>query len=206
MTKGILAITVLLLLALPAVEALEATGAITDEGKRVVLFPDGSWVYKPDGAGPSSIKKPHSNQLGNVIEGGNGSYSIRFNEQKWRQIEKLSDAAEYSLQHKNADAYALIIYENATIKLDQLKQAVLNNTRQAASDIKVIHHRRLYTNGKEIMVMKYNATVDNIPLTYYGYFASGRWGVLQFLSWSTTADFDRLEGDMFELLDGLRLN
>lgn len=206
MTRIILLLAAVLAFMSQASYALEATGATTDDGKRVVLFPDGTWVYKPGSADRKKSPPRQSEQLGSVIDGGDGAYTVRYDENKWQQIQQLSEVAEYSLQHKTGDAYAMLIFEDAELTLDQLKQAVLDNTKRVASDVRVVHHRRVYKNGREIMVLKYKAKIDDLALTYYGYYASGKWGTLQFLSWSTTADFERMEGDLFELLNGLRLN
>lgn len=180
--------------------------ATTDDGRTVLLSPDGTWVYKPDTtATPAAKPAPPKDVIGGQLEGGNGSYSVRYDETTWHIIDNLNDSMEYALQHKSGNVIAMLIYENLSVPLDTLKKAVLKNATNAAPDLKLLNEKRITKNGKQIMVLKYRGTVDGNSFTYYGYYTSGDWGTLQFTVYSPTSVYNQNEGDMFALLDGLKL-
>ena len=201
----------------------EAINATTEDGRSVLLLPDGTWVYKAETPGPAAppaatpvpVPAPASTPAaapsappdvsGGHLEGGNGSYSVRFDENNWHIIDNLNDSMEYALQSKSGDVIAMLIYENLQVPLSTLKQAILKNASSAAPDLKLINEKRITKNGKQIMVLKYRGTIDGKSFTYYGYYTSGDWGTLQFTVYSPTGVYNQREADMFALLDGLKI-
>jgi len=197
----------------------EAIHATTDDGRTVLLLPDGTWVYKAETPRPAASPAPAPTPAptpavvpsaapdvsGGHLEGGNGSYNVRFDDNNWQVIDNLNDSMEYALQSKSGDVIAMLIYENVQVPLTTLKQAVIKNATNAAPDLKLINEKRITKNGKQILVLKYRGTVDGKSFTYYGYYTSGDWGTLQFTVYSPTGVFNQREGDMFALLDGLKL-
>lgn len=195
----------------------EVITAVTEDGRNVVLFSDGSWVFKP---GKKAEKKPRFSFLkgkkdkhkptntGKVpLEGGKGVYFIYYDDQKWHVKKPPSgNDAEYTFTHKEGDGYAMMIFERISIPLPNLKNIALENARGVAPDAKILTEDMITVNGHEAMKLTMQGTIEGIPFTYYGYYASDAWGTLQFISYTSSPLFAEYKKDFTELLNGLNIS
>jgi hypothetical protein len=180
--------------------------AKTEDGKTVILHPDGTWKYvtteEPQFLSPS-IKPQSSNKL---IKGKRGTYGIWIDENKWRMSEvRFNPVAEFCFAHTAGEGYAMIIDEGIQMPLEQLKNIILENTKKAAPDVRITVEKKRVINNVEILYMQMEGTVQSIPFTYVGYYYTGEAGTIQIITYSAKDLIDEFESDFIDFLNGFEV-
>jgi hypothetical protein len=86
-----------------------------------------------------------------------------------------------------------------------LKRIALENMREVAPDARVVFEQTRRVNGLEVLCLKVAATMQGIPLTYYGYYHSSDAGTIQLLTYTGNTLLPEFEADFTEFLNGLAL-
>ena len=184
--------------------------AFTEDGRAVVLFDNGTWLFKPDPvqqkegkAGDAAISATATAKLTNSRD----SYSIWYDPNVWVRSESDEDEdVEFCLKMKGEDGYALTIYERIPIPLEKMKQIALENMRAVATSAKVTEEKMLNVNGERVLYLRFEAMMQGMPFVYRGYYASGKFGTIQFLAYTHETLEDEYSVEMNKLLNGLRVN
>ncbi|HEY1406371.1 MAG TPA: hypothetical protein VF857_07165, partial [Spirochaetota bacterium] len=71
---------------------------------------------------------------------------------------------------------------------------------------RVIQEENRVVNGKNILCMKMQGTIDGIDFMYYGYYYAGKAGVIQHITFAPSNLFSEYEPDMLNFLNGLVIN
>jgi hypothetical protein len=184
------------------------TRARTEDGKEVLLFPDGTWKYAgtPEASSsPTSIPVERKSRLATTeFKTQKGQFSIWVNTAKWQQDHgPVSGPTEFKFTHKNGDGYAMVIPERITMPLDSLKEIVLDIAKRAAPDAKIISEQMKVVNGQKILAMKMEGTIRGIPFVYYGYYYAGEAGTLQVVAYTGKSLFKEYEQEFTEFLNGV---
>jgi hypothetical protein len=177
--------------------------AQTEDGKEVILYPDGSWRYRAtDQPQPlsSTIKIQSPKKL---IVGKRGTYGIRIDENTWRISEvKFNPVAEFCFAHARGDGYAMIIDEAIQMPLETLKNVALENAKKAVPDAQIIFEEKKTIHNNELLYIKMSGTVQSVPFIYLGYYYSGNAGTIQLITYTAQALFDKFESDCIDFLSG----
>jgi hypothetical protein len=177
--------------------------AKTEEGKEVMLYPDGTWQYVKTEQHQSSSPSSKPQLSKKLIQGKRGTYSIWIDENTWKISEtKFNPSAEFCFTHAGGDAYAMIIDEETQMPLDALKQAAFENAKKAAPDAQIIFAEKKFIHDNEVLYMKMTGTVQSTPFTYLGYYYSGAAGTIQLITYAKRDLFDKFESDLIEFLNG----
>jgi hypothetical protein len=183
------------------------TRARTEGGREVLLFSDGTWKYADESkepAKPVSHAKPSSATT--LQKTKNGSFGVWFDPGKWKLSQKsLNDSVELQFQHTSGDAYALIISERIAMPVTSLKSFVLESATKAAPDAKIIAEEKRIINGHELLCLKFEGTIRQIPFTYYRYYYSGAAGTLQVLTYTGQNLFAEFQKDFTDFLNGVEI-
>jgi hypothetical protein len=177
--------------------------AITEDGREVILYPDGTWeMYKKDGQLSYLYKKPLSSQK--FVTDKHGIYNIWFNENKWElQKEHFNPDTSFEFTHKDGDVYAMIISERIVIPIETLKNIALMNAKNVAPDSKITFTEKRIVNGTEILCLQIEGTVQGMPFVYLGYYYGGDKGSIQVVTYTIQNLFKKYKNDMTDLLNGL---
>lgn len=97
----------------------------------------------------------------------------------------------------------MIIAERMGIPLENLKKIALDNAKNAAPDAKIVKEEMKKVNGKDILFMQLQGTIDEIPFVYYSYYYTDSKLSLQFITYTSQDLLDEYKDDFQELLDGL---
>lgn len=182
-----------------SLQADTGTPAVTKDGRNVILYSDGTWVYKQD-------NPEYRPQMANAsLSGKRGIYEIFYNDKLWRKSSTGNDDAEIELQHVNGDGYAMVIFERIPVPLDNLKKLALSNVRSVATEAAIVGEERKLVNGYEMMVLRINSTIEGIPFSYLNYYATGDWGTIQFVTYTAAVLMPEYETDFLDLLNGLTI-
>lgn len=196
---------VLLTLLIGRTGALAAgVDATTDDGRKVVLYPDGTWKFK-DAAASSGDKGPSTkpSSATEVVKSQKGFFELWYDPEKWSTNSGLkSGAAEFSLKHSSGDAYAMAIVERIGMPQSSLRKIALDNAKSSAPDAKIVLEEERTVNGVKVHVMQIEGTIQGIPFKYYGYYWTGKAGTLQLITFTSQNLFDDVAADFTDLLNG----
>jgi hypothetical protein len=183
--------------------------AVTETGKEVVLYDDGTWKYR----GNDTIKTEIPTNPKNFTKNSESTFLLKSNKinmgfwinpKKWSFKKATSnEAAEYELKMKEGDLYSMIITENIEIPLDALKSIAYNNSKELVPDLKLVKEEYRTVNGKKVLFMQMNGTIEGIKFSYYGYYYSNSTGTVQFITYTSQNLLDKYLPDCENLLNGL---
>lgn len=187
----------------------ETIKAFTEDGREVALFDNGTWTYKPEksrGADSkveeAEIKIPQASK--ERLTNKRGKYSVWYNPEVWERMEGDEGGdIEFFLQMKDEDGYAMTIYERVPIPLSNLKKIAVVNMESAATGVKLTEEKMVNVNGKDIMFLQLECTIEGMPFIYRGYYASGKFGTLQFITYTHSSLIGEYKEEMDKLLAGL---
>lgn len=197
----------LLLLAATGYAGQEAT---TDTGEKVILNSDGTWVYADKA--PKTSKKIEMNKK-KFEKPGDSTFLVKstrnnaacwINSAKWAFKKAKADAAaEYQFQLKGKDLYAMVITEGIEMPLESLADTALANARSAAPDAKMIMQEYRIVNGKKVIYMQINGTIQGINFTYHGYYYTNSSGSTQLIAYTATNAVAKYKPEIDNFLNGL---
>lgn len=179
--------------------------ATTEDGRTVVLKKDGTWKFadipKPPLPGQEGSYQKAENST-NVFKA-KGGFLIWFDPSKWSQEEKSDDPSKTTFDFKDGDLYAMVIAERFALTIDALKGAAIKNAKEVAPDTKVTFEESRTVNGKKVLCMRMEGTIDGIQFVYYGYYYAGKAGTIQLLTYTSPNLYSEYEAEMTEFLNGL---
>ncbi|NOQ35092.1 MAG: hypothetical protein GQ569_04265 [Methylococcaceae bacterium] len=198
MKKSIFSFILMLFISL-SLQADESTNAVTEDGRNVILYSDGTWAFRQE------MPQLRPQKANKSLKGKRGAYEVFYNDKLWKQGNAGNEDAEIQLQHNNGDGYAMIIFERIPVPLENLKKLALENVRSVASNVEIAGEERKLVNGYEMMVLRINGAIEGIPFSYLNYYASGDWGTIQFVTYTATVLMPEYETDFLDLLNGLTI-
>jgi len=184
--------------------------AVTSKGDEVTLYTNGTWKYtnKVDTAieittNKTPFKKPATATF-DVKSNITPEVTIAINPKKWDF--KKSDAgaaSEFNFDLKAKDAYGMIITERIQIPLLTLKEVALKNARGVSPDMEVVKNEYRTVNGRKMLYMEMEGSIEGVELTYFCYYYSYDSGSIQFLTYTSKQLAKEYKADMEDLLNGL---
>lgn len=189
---------------LPVLINAQDIRATTDDGRTVLLKRDGTWQFqeksKPSTSTTGGFNK--SPKATTSFKARGGKFSVWFDPAKWVQG-KSEDPSKTTFQFKDGDLYGMIIAERMEIRLDALKDVALTNAKAVAPDTRITFEEMRNVNGRSILAMKMEGTIQTIKFVYYGYYSAGPSGTVQLLTYTSKNLSAEMEPEMTEFLNGL---
>jgi hypothetical protein len=206
-----------LFMAIACCTAHAQTLAITEYGDSIYVYNDGTWSYLnedfeenfvslpselPNGG---TFKKPSS--ATSDVTGPDNGYKISFQPKEWKKImpSELNDDASHAFSMVNNDGYAMLIYERIGIPLESLAQIAIDQAVSVAPNLALRTAEYRVVNGKKMLCMQMDGTMQGIDFTYYGYYYSDENRSIQFISYTGTGLFNELKDTFEQLLNGLEI-
>jgi len=184
--------------------------AITDTGEEVILNDNGTWslsselikIKKTIKINRKKFTKPKTSSFLLKSVKNDSAFWINTNKWKFKKATGNSDA-EYELQLKGKDLYGMVIAEGIQVEREALINLAISNARNAAPDVKVIEKEYRTVNGKKIIYMKMQGTIQSIKFTYLGYYYSDKTGSTQLLTYTASNLVEKYKPEIFNLKSGL---
>lgn len=200
----ILAAALLVPLAAAPAAAQGPARATTDDGRKVLLYPDGRWKYAPAPSSSPGARKVHARgsaatERVDLLRGG---MTLFIDPAKWKQAPS-EDPTKISFRHASGEAYGMVVAERLAIPLPRLKEIAIKNAREAAPDVRVTFEEPRRVNDVDVLAMQMEGTIQGIPFTYYGYYFSGPQGSVQLLTYTGSNLFAEYKAEFEDFLDGL---
>ena len=184
--------------------------AVTETGEEVILYEDGTWLYKSEQGSPHNEisvnpqKFEKSEDATFLLKSTKVDIGVWLNPKKWAFKKAVNNKdAEYELQLKDEDLYGMIIAEKIEIPLETLRGIALDNARSVASDIYVAQQEYRNVNDQRVLFMQMNGTMQGVKITHYGYYFSNPGGTVQFLTYTAQNLMNGYQKECEELLNGL---
>lgn len=182
-------------------QASSQTRARTEAGKEVILYPDGTWKYFT-GLTPT-VKYTKSASANKLFKTERGNFGIWIDESKWKVPRKSDEEGKWQFQLIREDGYAMSLAEGIEIPITSLKELALENAQMAAQDSKIVFEENRVVNGREILCLKIEGTMKQIPFTFYGYYYGGKEGSIQLITYTGQKLFTKYEQEFTKFLNGL---
>ena len=184
------------------------TRARTENGKDVLLFPDGTWKYaeeaKAKGLSNGRYQRPAGSKK--LFKPNRGDFGVWYDESKWRIASRQADEpTRTKFDLLSGDAYALVISEGLSIPLMSLRQIAIDNAKAAAKDARVVFEEKRVVNGMEALFMQIDGTIQEIPFTYLGYYYGGKQGAIQVITFTGQNLVGKYKSEMEDFLNGLEV-
>lgn len=184
--------------------------AVTDSGEEVILYDDGSWKYQnEEEQATKEIKlneelflKDESSTF--LLKSSKVNVGFWINPKKW-SFKKAEDNldAEYELNLKSEDLYAMVISEKVEIPLETLKNLAFENGKEEAPDLKIVKEEYRNVNGIKVLFLHMNGTMQGIKFSYYGYYYSNNDGSVQFITYTSQNLMNVFINECDNLLNGI---
>lgn len=186
--------------------------ALTENGKEVALYNDGTWKYinASDSAsnGDSISLSPHAfakeASSSFLVKSNNVNVGVYINPAKWKFTPNKDGGSvpEYGFEEKGGEAYAMMIAEKTEIPLASFRQIALINAQRAAPDARVVASEYRMVNGKKILYSVMKATVQGIKFVYVGYYYSNKNGSVQLLGYTSEQVYPQMQKVIESFLNG----
>jgi hypothetical protein len=182
--------------------AAQVVKAVTQDGRFVVLQPNGTWRYMEEAkANSPTIARPLGATV--LLAGRQVPYGVWLDLARWRVVDpKQNQAAEYEFTHLGGQAGAIVIPDANRINPDSWKEIVITNARGAAPDARITKEERKTVNGVPVLVLQWEGTGSLGPFIHYGYYYSGSRGAVQIVTYTFAATFEQYRADLTAFLDG----
>jgi hypothetical protein len=135
-----------------------------------------------------------------------GGYRLWVDGARWKAQKSTGSDAFFLLTHRRGDAWVVVVAEKTFASLVTLKKLALDHARQTATEVRLTREEWRLVNGLEVLCLQFDATVQGIPLTYFGYYHSHATGTIQVLAYAGQQRFAEFQGEFAGLLNGLELS
>lgn len=205
--RGIVVLIIVLVVGAGLAFSAGPMEATTTDGKRVILHSDGTWTYARDAQSKSEAEGfVKSKEAKERYVSKKGFVEVWYDPRKWKPRPPSNPDAEFHLVHTAGDGYANLIVERLRVPMESLKKAVVDNAKKVSKDLKLTDEQEPTVNGKKLLALKMEGTIQGIPFTQYGYYWSGTAGTVQLFTWCGQNLYSEFSQDFRDLLNGLVIN
>jgi hypothetical protein len=203
--------TITLLLLFVTTTVLAQKYGTTDDGLRVQLNDNGTWVLLEQ----DSIKTIPLNKA--IFTSSSKNIAVRkstvndivlnYNPVKWKfESKRDNEASEFEFDHVKGSGYCMAITEKLEIPMETLKDIAFNSLKESAPDSKIDVAEYRKVNGKKILHLQMSGTMQGVKFVYYGYYYSNENGTTQLVCYTGTKLLDEYKADFEEFLNGMSVD
>lgn len=176
--------------------------AITEDGRKVLLSPDGSW--RIDTSLPTA---PPALDAGSPYQPSVKKFSVRFNPSEWSLMAKRDDESvtKRVFQHKTLPIYGMVISDEIPTTNDALKNVVISNAKSAGSSMTVLLDETQEISGKSVGLIRFAASSKGYEFVFStAYYGDGD-GNIQVACYTVQPLFFKYQGECQKFLSGLTI-
>lgn len=183
----------------------------TDDGLRVQLNDDGTWVLlEQDSIKPIQLNNTIFTSSPKNIAVRKSTVNdlvLNYNPVKWK-VKKTNDneAAEFEFVHVKGSGYCMAITEKWQIPLETLKESAYKALKESAPDSKIDVAEYRKVNGKKILHLQMRGTMNGVKFVYYGYYYSNENGTTQLVCYTGSNFLEEFKVDFDEFLNGMAVD
>ena len=177
--------------------------ATTESGRRLLVYPDGTWKPAPAATLPSGDHNRPASATERITLAG-GKASVYYDPTEWVETEG-AEPGRHTLTHVTGDGYGILMGERLQMTTDGLRNVALINARKAAPDATVTREEHRLVNGHEVLLLQITGSLQGINFVYLGYYYAGPEGTYQILTYTSANLLDEYQESFEKLLDGFEV-
>ena len=194
--------------------------ATTDDGRVVLLHPDGTWSWAdgtplpPPPPAPPAPPPPRSSgpppppppAPPRTLTSSSGTYALRYDASRWSQSREVLNAeAEYQLVLPFSAGYGMTLYEITPFPIDVMRNLVLDRASSSGT-VDLLREEDVEVDGGSVRRLEFEVTTDaGLSIVFINSIHSDERGTLQVITWAATAVYDRFRDELLRFQDGLTL-
>ncbi|WP_234111312.1 MULTISPECIES: hypothetical protein [Chryseobacterium] len=195
---------------------ISQTKAVTENGKEVVLFENGTWKFVNE----SDVKSletiitnetifEKSRDATFLIKSKKIDAGLYFNPIKWKIATNTNKAlpySEYIFTHQNNlnNVMALMSTENIPIStFRNLKELILSNIQKNADYFRLKDSEYRTVNGLKVLYLRYALNTKGIDFEYAGYYYMNDEGYTGVIGFTSQRDFEKYLPEILKLINGI---
>src|SRR5258708_4975176 len=189
--------------------------ALTENGKEVLLFDNGSWKYSQDSSNestnandsilvnPAKFSRPAGASF--LVKSNVFNVGVYIDPAKWTFSRHKDNEVnpEYRFNSKSEGGYVIMVTEKTPIDLQNMPNIALINAEHASADAKIRSVEYRMVNNKKMLCLQIKGTIQGIKFAYLGYYYSNENGTIQLLSYTTQKLFESSKKGLESFLNGL---
>lgn len=187
--------------------------AVTETGKRVTLYNDGTWKYSADsltknnGADSIRLNSQSFTKTANQtfrIKSNITNAAIMINTDEWTVKPHRDNETypEYRFGSKSGNSYVMLVTERTPINLTDMPAIALLNAQKAAVDAAITKQEYRMVNHKKVLYMELSGTIKSIKFKYMAYYYSNETGTTQLIGYTSVALLKQASGEISTFLNG----
>jgi len=133
-----------------------------------------------------------------------GHATIQYASSSWKP-QNANENGHYEFEHVSKAAYVKVITERIEVPLDKMPDIALANARKADPTVKETARGWRMVNGKRMLFLEFQSTLNNLQFTGYGHYYSDASGTVQILAWTSQTVIDAYRDDIEAFVSGFRL-
>lgn len=189
-------------LAIPAIAAAQDLKAITEDGRRVLLSPDGRWRLDPSPAAlvpaPGLPQSPFQTAV--------RRYKVAYDTSKWTLTPAADEPGKRVFRHKTAPVFGLVIAEALPVSSDLVRNIMIYNARKASGqEPTVLIDRATEVQGKPVGFLRFVANLQGVDFLFTAHYHGSDDGNVQVACYTAQSLFHRYEAECQEFIAGLRV-
>jgi len=180
--------------------AAQELRATTEDGRKVILSPDGKWQLNSNQLAPS-VQSDFSSPYQPAVK----KFSLNFNTTEWTLPPKR-DGGENNrrlFQHKNLPIVGMVISDEMPANTAVMKDVIIGNARQAGADILVLLDEMHHIGGKDVGSIRFSANMKGLEFLFSTYYYADQDGNIQVTCYAAQAQFSKYQSDCEKFLSGL---
>lgn len=137
---------------------------------------------------------------------GSGRFRLRYDATRWYRDPADQEVGVFNLLRVDKRAEAQLIAEPEPIPSPTMEESVLATARENAESVIVRQRGRKTRSGVSVEELEFSVRAEGTTYVNHGYFYTGPAGAVQLRAWAPEKVYDKVSGDMTELLEGLMIN
>ena len=123
--------------------------------------------------------------------------TLWYNADKWNLLpDTVYGNSEYAFEFQNGELIAMMITERMQVPLSRIKEAAIASFKKEGSEGRIAEEQKIVVNDTEGLLLKIDALVDGIPVSYLNGYFSTREGTFQLITYTAYNLFDSHRNDM----------
>jgi hypothetical protein len=182
--------------------AAQELRAITEDGRKVLLEPDGKWRFDGRASPTASLNSDTTSPYQTSVK----RFAVSFNTADWVLLPKReADGNKRTFRHRSLPLYGMVIADELPAATPAIKSLMLTNARAVGASTTILVDQTRTLGDTEVGALRFAASMDGLDFVFSShYFANGD-GNIQVLCYTAQALFFKYQGDCQKFIDGLQI-
>ena len=130
--------------------------------------------------------------------------SLKDDAEQWRPVGSGVDG-QFAFEHASGGR-ALVLVESTPVPLDSVADIALANAQAADPQAQIVFRNRPWVKGAASWFLRIEATVNAVPMVYWGHYYAGDGGTVQVVTYTEKNRWLEYEQRFTEFLNGLTVS